>query len=81
MKAKYFAIAFIVLALSGFGCLMVYSASCYSAAYHYGNSEFFLFKQIFGVVLGLFFMIALSFFDYHKLKKLKWWLVASSSMW
>lgn len=75
MKAKYFAIAFIVLALSGFGCLMVYSASCYSAAYHYGNSEFFLFKQIFGVVLGLFFMIALSFFDYHKLKKLKWWLV------
>ena len=74
-KRNYFLVVFIVLGLSIFGCIMVYSASCYSANYHYGNDAFFLYKQIFGVVLGFALMIALSFFDYHKLKKFKWWLV------
>ncbi len=74
-KTNLFLVVFIVLGLSVFGCIMVYSASCYSASYHYGNDAFFLYKQIFGVVLGFALMIALSFFDYHKLKKLKWWLV------
>ena len=74
-KTNYFLVVFIVLGLSIFGCIMVYSASCYSANYHYGNDAFFLYKQIFGVVLGFALMIALSFFDYHKLKKFKWWLV------
>ncbi len=76
VKSNYIFISLLVLGLTIFGCIMVYSASCYSAAYHYGNSHFFLYKQIFGVVIGLALMIGLSFFDYQKLKKFKWPLVA-----
>ena len=65
----------VVIALAAFGCLMVYSASFYSAKYHYGNGEFFLFKQIIGAVLGVAGMVFFTFFDYHKLAKYKWWIV------
>lgn len=64
-------IILLVIGLVGFGCLMVYSASYYSAQYHYGNQYFFLFKQIMGVVLGIFAMIFFSLVDYHILKKYK----------
>ena len=64
-------IILLVIGLAGFGCLMVYSASYYSAQYHYGNQYFFLFKQIMGVVLGIFAMIFFSLVDYHILKKYK----------
>lgn len=65
----------LVLALTVFGCIMVYSASFYSANYHYGNKYFFLFKQILGVVLGIFAMIFFTFCDYNLLKKYKWWII------
>lgn len=68
----------LVLILVGFGCLMVYSASFYSAEYHYGNKYFFLFKQIFGVILGIVAMFFFSFVDYHLLKKYKYWIIAIS---
>ena len=61
-----------------FGCIMVYSASFYSANYHYGNKYFFLFKQLLGVVLGIFAMIALTFIDYHLLNKYKWFIVGGT---
>lgn len=61
-----------------FGCIMVYSASFYSANYHYGNKYFFLFKQLLGVVLGVFAMIALTFIDYHLLNKYKWIIVGGT---
>lgn len=64
-----------VLFLVGFGCVMVYSASSYSAEYRYGNQYFFLFKQLFGVVLGLFAMFFFIFVDYHLLKKFRWWIL------
>ena len=68
----------LVLFLAGFGALMVYSASYYSAQYHYGNKYFFLFKQIMGIVLGIFAMIFFAFFDYHLLKKFKWWILIAT---
>ena len=61
-----------------FGCIMVYSASFYSANYHYGNKYFFLFKQLLGVVLGVFAMIALTFIDYHLLNKCKWFIIGGT---
>ena len=64
--------ALIVFFLVGFGCLMVYSASFYSAKIHYGNQFFFLFKQIFGVVLGIFAFFFFCFLDYHVLKKFRY---------
>lgn len=46
--------------------------------HHYGNGEFFLYKQIIGVVMGTAGMIFFAFVDYHLLKKFKWWIVAVS---
>ena len=69
-------VVLLVILLVGFGCLMVYSASSYSAKYHYGNEFFFLFKQIFGVILGICAMIFLSFVDYHLLKKFRYIILA-----
>lgn len=71
-------VVLLVLFLVGFGCLMVYSASSYSAAYRYGNEYFFLFKQLFGVILGVFALFFFAFFDYHLLKKFKYWILAVS---
>lgn len=68
----------VVLALVGFGCLMVYSASFYSANYHYGNKYFFLIKQLLGVVMGIFAMIFFTYFDYHLLKKYRWWIIGGT---
>ena len=65
-------ICLLVIALVNFGVLMVYSASFYSAGYHYGNKFFFVFKQLFGVVLGLAGMTLFYFIDYHLLKKYRW---------
>ena len=68
-------IALTVIGIALFGCVMVYSASFYSAQHHFGNKYFFLFKQIMGVVMGIAGMIFFAFFDYHKLAKFKWWIV------
>ena len=66
----------LVLFLVGFGCLMVYSASYYTAEIRYGNQYFFLFKQLLGVALGIFAMIFFTFFDYHLLKKFRYIILA-----
>ena len=60
-----------VIALVVFGCVMVWSASSYSAELSYGSGTFFLKKQIVGAVIGGVAMICMYFFPYEKLKKLK----------
>jgi len=69
-------VAVLVLFLVVFGCVMVYSASSYAALYKYNNPFFFVLKQIFGVVLGICAMLFFWFFDYHLLKKFRWWILA-----
>ena len=71
-------LSLLVALLVIFGCIMVYSASFYSANYHYGNKYFFLFKQLLGVGLGIFAMVVFSFIDYHILNKYKWYLVLAT---
>ncbi|MGN1200745.1 MAG: putative lipid II flippase FtsW [Candidatus Caccovivens sp.] len=71
-------VVLLVLFLVTFGCIFVYSASSYSAQYRYGNEYFFLLKQLFGVVLGIFGMLFFAFFDYHLLKKFRWWVLGAS---
>ena len=71
-----FSVFLLVLFLVGFGCLMVYSASYYTAEIRYGNQYFFLFKQLLGVALGIFAMIFFTFFDYHLLKKFRYIILA-----
>ena len=71
-------ISLVVLFLVCFGCVMVYSASYYSAMNTYNNQYHFLIKQIVGVVLGLVAMFVFSRIDYHKFTKWsKYILIAS----
>ena len=65
-------VIFLTLFLCVVGCVMVYSASSYSALKNYNNQYFFLTKQIIGVVVGLVALVFFYFFDSNLLKKLKW---------
>ncbi len=58
--------------LAVFGCVMVYSATMYTAKNSYDNEYYFLIKQIIGVVLGFAAMMVTYFIDYHKYKRFKW---------
>lgn len=71
-----FFVIFLMFALVAFGCIMVYSASYYSASIRYGNEFFFLFKQLLGVALGVFAFIFFAYFDYHLLKKFRYAVLA-----
>lgn len=59
-------------ALVVFGCVMVYSASKYSATVQYGNQFFYLKKQIIGVVVGAIGLIVCSFVNHKIYKKFYW---------
>lgn len=60
----------LVVLLSMFGVLMVFSASYYYAKRHYNNEYFFLTKQIIGFVLGLAAMLLLRRLNYSRLKSI-----------
>lgn len=60
----------LTLIIAIFGIFAVYSASSYNAEKLYGDSMFFVSKQIIGVVLGAVAMILCYFIDYQILKKL-----------
>lgn len=60
------------LLLAAFGVLMVYSASSYTAKTQYGDEFYFMKKQLLGFVLGAAAMVFAGFFDYRKLKKIRY---------
>jgi len=66
----------IVLCL--FGLLMIYSASHYSALARYGDSFYFVKKQLVGFVIGSIIFTFACFFDYHKFYKIRWWVIGLS---
>lgn len=57
--------------MSCFGCLMIYSASSYTAEVLYDDSLYFVKKQLIGIVLGVAAMVGACFLPYKKLIKLK----------
>jgi cell division protein FtsW len=59
-----------VVALVGFGVVMVYSASAVEATVQYHDAQFFLTRQVAYAVAALAAMWAASVFDYHRLYKL-----------
>ncbi|MBE7076939.1 MAG: putative lipid II flippase FtsW [Clostridiales bacterium] len=65
-------IVFLTVLIAVFGCVMVYSASKYSAFVQYGNKYFYLKKQIIGVAVGLIGMVACSFINHKIYKKFYW---------
>ena len=61
------------LMLAIFGCVMVYSASKYSAYMQYGNEFFYLKKQIMGVAIGVVGLL-ICYFVNHKIYKKFYWI-------
>ncbi len=66
----------IILCLIGF--VFIRSASYYSAEVLYGDSNYFVTKQIIGFVIGIILMIIVSRFNYHNYSKLHIWIVVIS---
>lgn len=59
----------LVLTVLIIGLVMMFSASYPVAYYRYGNSYYFLFRQLSFAVVGVAIMIAVSYFDYHHFHK------------
>lgn len=55
-----------------FGCVMIYSASSYIAEVQYGDSLYFVKKQLLGVVAGGALMAFFCLFPYEKLAKFRY---------
>lgn len=72
------AIPILVVLISSFGVLMVYSASYYTAETQYGDAFYFMKKQVIGFILGILAMLGAGFFPYKRLLKLKWPALAVS---
>ncbi|MGN0471601.1 MAG: FtsW/RodA/SpoVE family cell cycle protein [Lachnospiraceae bacterium] len=75
-----YSLLFVVLFLVGFGLVMIYSTSSYTAQLSHGDGAFYLKKQIFATVLGLVALVFVTFFDYHRLKKLAVFSIAVSAV-
>lgn len=61
-----------VFLMACFGCVMIYSASSYIAEVQFGDSMYFVKKQLLGLFLGTAAMIATSFLPYSALEKFKY---------
>jgi cell division protein FtsW len=64
------AIAALIVALIGFGVVMVYSASAVQATLHYHDPQFFLKRQAAYAAVALTMFFVLGLVDYHRLYKL-----------
>lgn len=68
--------AAVVIALIGFGVVMVYSASAVEATVQYKNPQYFLAKQAFYAIASLGILFLTSRIDYHRLYKLTYPVLA-----
>lgn len=60
-----YSLLFIVLFLLGFGLIMIYSTSSYESNLQFGDSTFYLKKQVIATVIGLSAMIVVANIPYH----------------
>ena len=68
-KKSYFdySLMFLIIFMLAFGLLMLYSTSSYNAAIEFGDSTYYLKKQVKSTLLGLAVMFIVANIDYHKL--------------
>lgn len=79
-KGQFFdySLLIIVLFLVGFGLVMVYSTSTYSATLKTGDAAFYFKKQLKATAVGLVVMFIVTLIDYRKLYKIKWFIYIAS---
>lgn len=68
-------LAAVVIALLGFGVVMVYSASAAPAAAQFKDPQYFLKRQAIFSVISLGIAWATSRLDYHRLRPLTYWIL------
>lgn len=68
----------LVYLLCFIGLVFIYSASNYNASKNYGDAFLFVKKQLFGLIVGSVFLFVMYKFDYHKLVKLRWYILGVS---
>ena len=73
-KRRYFdySLLTIVIFLVGFGLVMLYSTSSYSAQIDYGNSMYYVIRQALFSIIGFGLMLLIAKFDYHYFSKFAW---------
>ena len=62
----------LVFGMIVFGLVMIYSASSYTAGLQYGNTFYYVKRQIFTVIIGTVMMYMISRPDYHRILKYAW---------
>lgn len=67
-----YSLLFIIIFLLCFGLVMLYSTSSYVSKLEYGDSAFYLKKQIYATILGVVVMIIISVIDYHLWERFAW---------
>ncbi|MBN2008135.1 putative lipid II flippase FtsW [candidate division KSB1 bacterium] len=67
-----------VLLITVIGVSIVFSASSFKAKERYGDSSFYLKKQLVRVFIGLALMLVFFYIDYHDLQKLSWLMLLIS---
>ncbi|MEE3420074.1 MAG: FtsW/RodA/SpoVE family cell cycle protein [Lachnospiraceae bacterium] len=60
----------VIIILIGFGLVMLYSTTSYTASVRYGDDMYFFTKQLRNCVLAILLAVAISLFDYHLLWRL-----------
>ena len=60
-----YTLIFVVLFLLALGLVMLYSTSSYEAALQFGDSAYYLKKQLFSTVIGLLVMLLVSVLPYR----------------
>ncbi len=70
LKSGDFLLTFLVIGLTIFGIIMVFSASYYYAISEYGDAYYYLKRDVIWALGGVILMLAASFFNYHAYQKL-----------
>lgn len=72
LKSKYFdyLLLFVIMFLLGFGLVMIYSSSSYTASLKFDDGLYFFKKQLFAVCIGLVAMAIVSFIPTELYKKM-----------
>lgn len=71
---------FLILTLSllGVGLIVLFSASHASAYYYEGDSYYYIVRQLIFAIVGVVFMLAISFVNYHFIRRFAWILYGVS---
>ena len=73
-----YTLVFCLFLIIGFGLIMIYSSSSYTANLEYGDPSYFFNRQLIFVLIGLVLMVAGFMINYKWLMQRHWIILAAS---